>query len=264
MSDEKKKCFLFCLIVFLVTTIFTVAVICPKESISGLVCFPGNKLCVRREIKQGLWIEFLKDSRYFPSVIFQVDTPVFLWDGFLKYDQNLWGDNQNGKIEVVPREEFGTELLLKEKQMVWLLYRLHFGILEFRGLKLEDFMDEKESDKFFGFGDPNEGFAAGFRVKALDSQVPELFVETINFGQVHKTSIEWKEDFESAHYFIDWQKGLIRYSINSGKSYEVVAIHTDEDILFVGLPKGRMEISIQNISGKSEIKLSMIKYDAHN
>lgn len=255
---------MLCLIIFLVATIFTLTVICPKESTFGLICFPGNKLCVRREIKQGLWIEFLKGSRYFPSIIFQVDTPVFLWDGFSKYDQSLWGDNQNGKIEVIPREEFGTELLLKEKQMIWLLYRLHYGILEFRWLKLGDSIKEKESDKFFGFGDPNEGFAAGFRIKSLDGGKTKLFAETINFGQIYKTPIEWEEDFKSARYFIDWQKGLIRYSINSGRAYKVVATHTDEDISFVGLPKGRMEISIQNISGKSEIKLPMLKYDAHD
>lgn len=264
MLDNKKiRRYLFWLIALIALMAILIAASLVKD-ILKFACLHESRLCVKREIKEDLWIEFLEADRYFPSIVFQVSNPVFLWDNFSKYNRGLWGDNQNGKIETVSRGKLGGELLLKEKQMVWLLYRLHFGILEFRWLKLGDIMDENESDKFFGFGDPNEGFAAGFRIKSLNSQKPELFAETINFGQIHRTPIEWEEDFKSARYFIDWQKGLIRYSINFGRAYKVVATHTDEDISFVGLPKGRMEISIQNISGKSEIRLPMLKYDAHN
>jgi hypothetical protein len=263
MLDNKKiKCSFFWLIVLVILMVILIAVNLTKD-ILKFTCFHESRLCVKREIKENLWVEFPDENRYFPKIIFQTATPVFLWDNFSHYNKDFWGDNQNGKIEIVSNGKL-SGLLLKEKQMVWLLYRLHFGILEFRWLKLGDSIKQEKTDKFFGFGDPNEGFAAGFRLKSLKNQKPQLLAETINFGQIHSTPVKWDEDFKNARYFIDWQKGLIRYSIITSKAYKMVATHVDKNISFVGLPKGRMEISIQNFSGKSKIRLPLVKYDAYD
>lgn len=213
-------------------------------------------------VPRDITVEFQGTDRYFPQSIIQMSSPKFLWDNFSTYDQKLWGDNQNGDINTERFGDGGGQVLLEEKEMIWLLYRLSYGTVEFRWLNLQEAIHNENSDKFFGFGDPGEGFATGFRLHSVDRKSVALYAETINFGQTYRTLIPWSDDYNRARYFIDWTKDRIQYSIGDN-SFLVVAVHQPKDLPAVGLPTVRMEISVQNLSGSTALVLPLMKYDAH-
>ncbi len=217
-------------------------------------------------------LEFQEDDRYFPKIIVQYDTPVFLWDDFFSFRRDVWGDNQNGNIEIEKvnrgRPNHGKTGMLKDgklvlinKQMVWLLKRLSFGQVELRWSGLGE--RSKDTDKFVGFGDPNEGFAAGFRLHDLgDGKGTQLYATTINFGHTVRTLVPWKKDYASStRFFVVWRPGKIEYITITASHFAKVATHIDRDIGIVGIPRTRMEISLQNFSGASPIVVDLVKYD---
>lgn len=145
-------------------------------------------------------IEFPEGDRYFPEIIVQYSTPVFIWDDFTSYRTELWGDNQRGNISILKLERKDHQgdmlpegrLMLKNKEMVWLLKRLSYGQVEFRWSGLGKRV--KGTDKFLGFGDPNEGYAAGFRLHDLGlGEGIQLYATTVNHGQSFRTKIPWKK-----------------------------------------------------------------------
>lgn len=218
-------------------------------------------------------LEFQEKDRYFPKIIVQYTTPAFMWDDFFSYRMDVWGDNQNGTIEIekVSRGRPGHgesgvlqdgKLLLREKQMVWLLKRLSYGQLELRWSGLGN--PGKGTNKYVGFGDPNEGFAAGFWLHDLeDGKGNQLYATTINYGQTVRTRIPWKKEYgSSTRFFVVWRPHKIEYITITADRFEKVASHTDKDLPGVGLPGVRMEISIQNFSGSSPISVDLVKYDA--
>ena len=218
-------------------------------------------------------LEFQEKDRYFPKIIVQYSTPVFIWDDFFSYRLDVWGDNQNGNIEIekVNRGRPGHgesgvlqdgKLVLREKQMVWLLKRLSYGQVELRWSGLGE--RKKGTDKYFGFGDPNEGFAAGFRLHDLgDGKGIQLYATTINYVQTARTRIPWKKEYErGTRFIVAWKAHKIEYITITADRFDKTARHTDRDIPGVGLPGVRMEISMQNFSGSSPIVVDLVKYDA--
>ena len=116
---------------------------------------------------------FSKKDKYFPTLIKQYQSLKFLWEDFDTYDRNVWGDNQSGAIEIITSHvgrtdhvsnlaTFNGAARLNSGQMIWLLDRLNYGQVEFRWIKLGP--PEVGTDKFIGFGDPNEGYCSGFRM----------------------------------------------------------------------------------------------------
>ena len=214
-----------------------------------------------QSITDDLHVNFQADDRYFPKSIIQIASPKFLWDNFSSYDKKLWGDNQHGRIKTQSFNDNSGQVILGEKEMIWLLYRLSYGTVEFRWMDVQNAIHDENSDKYFGFGDPGEGFAAGFRLHSVDNQPVALYAETINYGQTYRTLIPWRDDYIRARYFVEWGKERIQYSVGDN-SFSVVAVHQPKDLPPVGLPTVRMEISVQNLSGSTAVVLPLMKYDA--
>jgi len=122
----------------------------------------------------------------------------------------------------------------------------------------------KGTDKFLGFGDPDEGYAAGFRLHEGGKEGVQLYAVTINHGQEVKTKIAWEKDYATkTRFIVAWMPGKVEYiTITSDSRYEKVAVHQDADLPDVGTPRIRMEISIQSWRGQSPLVVDLVKYDA--
>lgn len=54
----------------------------------------------------------------------------------------------------------------------------------------------------------------------------------------------------------------VEYITITSDEYEKVAIHNNSDLPGIGVPQIRMEISIQNFTGKTPLIIDILKYDA--
>jgi len=216
--------------------------------------------------------EFPNKDRYFPKVMVQYQRVLFLWDDLVDYRQDVWGDNQNGKVTLRTEKRARTshgvtdyldngKLILKNQEMVWLLKRLNFGQFECRWCGLGK--AEPGNDKFIGFGDPAEGYAAGYRLYSGDKG-PGLYVFLVNQGQAKTVAIPWNDDFAaSTRYIVSWSPGKFDFYLITATKFIHAATIAEADIAVVGIPKINMEISLQSISGPNEVMADLIKYDAY-
>lgn len=219
------------------------------------------------DILTDLSVTFATPDRYSPFNQIQLAEPVFIWESFRSYpgagNQELWGDNCGGVIDIT------GGLNLHPTQMIWSLYRFGFGIAEFRWAHPGNPTDPN-IDQYWGFGDVSEGFCAGYRLcdKHLGEGV-QLYALTCNYGQGAWTKIPWSADYQHARFFVEWSRSSVAYVINTPTLFSVVASHVDGSpgLEAVGVPRERMEISVQNYAGASDFSLpdhQVIKYDKAN
>ncbi|MBT8579361.1 hypothetical protein G6646_00200 [Polynucleobacter paneuropaeus] len=221
-------------------------------------------------------IVFPEKTRYFPEIIYQYTSPEFIWEDFNKYNMEIWGDNVNGNINIsksnntytdhiTNKELINNELVLKNKEMIWLLSRLSYGQLEFRWSSIGS--PKKGEDKYIGFGDPNEGYAVGYRIYDRGgSEGIGMYAVIINHGQLQYHKIKWSESYINSRFIISWEKNRVQFIIITPETMNVVYELYDKNIGMnekVLIPKVRLEISAQNISGKENIHLDLIKYDKY-
>ena len=216
--------------------------------------------------------KFAGNDKYFPHLIRQYQTPLFIWEDFSMYNTNVWGDNQSGNIKIikshVPRVDhitkqptFNGALQLTAGQMIWLLDRLQFGQVEFRWTKIG--RPVKGEDKYIGFGDPNEGYCTGFRI-FTDNGIAKLSAFTMNHGQFFVRDIPCSDDYINARFIVSWESNKITHIIITDQKAVVASELTDASKKdgFSPIPKILMEISIQNFGGKLPIVVEMLKYDS--
>jgi hypothetical protein len=232
---------------------------------------------------------FHGEDRYFPYLHKQYYYPKFIWDEFYSIDKETWGDNTNGNLKLIPENNPQTNhitgekiknnnILLLPKQMIWSLQRHNYGQVEFRSIELSmPFNDGGEEQKFFGFGDPGEGYAAGFEISKINNNnLLEMVV--INHGVRRSNSIKWDPKYNGARFIVNWTKNEINFIIilldatqtllvgqfknqiiNDKKTSTLPNIN---DIEFA-IPNIGMEISVHNNAG-SNLILKHVKYDAIN
>ena len=77
--------------------------------------------------------------------------------------------------------------------------------------------------------------------------------------------IPWESSFEHARFIIDWDKTFSNFIIITPFSSRNVAkiSNTEFKGKVPATPKIRMEISVQNFSGKTPIDVELIKYDSY-
>lgn len=232
---------------------------------------------------------FHNSDRYYPYLHKQYYYPKFIWDEFYEINNETWGDNTNGNIKLIPETNPATNHVTGEKiknnnvfllpnQMIWSLQRHNYGQVEFRGIEFDrTFNDKFIEGKFFGFGDPSEGYAAGFNITQFNnSNVVELLV--VNHNVRRGKYIKWDPKYNGARFIVNWTKNEISFIIILSDATESLLVghfkNTDNkkeveskipninDKEFT-IPNIGMEISIQNYLG-SNIILKHVKYDAIN
>lgn len=213
-------------------------------------------------------VQFTEGDRYFPDLMLQFETPAFIWDDFFTYKSELWGDDQGGEVEIAGRQRFFFQhgeksdlwdgvLVLKNKQMIWSLFRLPFGQFECRWCGLGKLASKE--DKFIGFGDPAEGYAAGFR-KFNHQGAMGLYAFLINHGQSALVPIPWKKEYQtSTRFIVEWGASRVRFITITAEKFETVAVFESKHGDFI--PQILMEISLQSFGGNQGLTVDLVKYD---
>lgn len=242
---------------------------------------------------------FHDEDRYFPYLHKQYYYPKFIWDEFYSIDKETWGDNTNGNLKFIPENNTQTNhitgekiknnnVLLLPKQMIWSLQRHNYGQVEFRSIEFSNpFNDGIEEKKFFGFGDPGEGYAAGFNLTNIDNNnLLEMVV--INHNVRRSNYIKWDPKFNGSRFIVNWTKNEINFIIilldatetllvgqfkNQKIDDKIKKTSTPPNILLspppsindieFTIPNIGMEISVHNYAG-SDLILKHVKYDAIN
>lgn len=220
-------------------------------------------------------LQFIGEDRYFPALVYQYNLPKFIWEDFRVYNKKIWGDNKNGNIEVAPSVTSylsnqnttklqNNHLFLSEGEMIWLLDRLSFGQVEFRWSSIG--LPGPDEDKYIGFGDPNEGYAVGFRLYDAGENEVNLYAITLNQGQIQKKKINWQMDYLYARFIVDWSDSMVNFIIITPEKFNLVATFLrNGDVPGLDMiPKINLEISAQNFKGTQPIKIDLIKYDAYS
>lgn len=265
----------------------------PKNVIiSSLICIFINSQTLYSHEKNLEIYNFHGSDRYFPYLHKQYYYPKFIWDEFYEINKETWGDNTNGNLQLIP-EKIGqvnhitgekiknNNIKLLPKQMIWSLQRHNYGQVEFRSIEFtSSFTDEVSEEKFWGFGDPGEGYAAGFNITKTNNTNNVLELLVVNHNIRRSKLIKWDPKYNGARFIINWTKNEINFIIILLDATETLLAgqfknqNIDNNIKKKSLPPNiydveftipniGMEISVHNYAG-SDLILKHVKYDAIN